>query len=213
MRLVSWKHNDCWSRSLVTGMGPSRNDGLRRRALLLSAGLGIAGPGRSQAHAADDAPPPFRSQVGQFILVRPRLPVPSQPIRLADGTLIDFAALAGNVIVLNFWATWCVPCVVEMPSLDRLAALMRGSAVVVLPIAMDSAGATTVRAFYTRHGLTHLDLYVDSDRQVGHLGQGGQWDKLFPLAALPTTYLIDPHGYVVGYVPGAATWDPLRRSH
>jgi hypothetical protein len=48
---------------------------------------------------------------------------------------------------------------------------------------------------------------LDPAQQVGHLGSGGQWNNLFPLVALPTTYLIDPRGQVLGYVPGAAEWD------
>jgi thiol-disulfide isomerase/thioredoxin len=56
--------------------------------------------------------------------------------------------LNGNVVVLNFWATWCIPCEVGMPSLDRLAANLRDASVVVLPTAMDSAGAPGLAAFY-----------------------------------------------------------------
>jgi thiol-disulfide isomerase/thioredoxin len=178
-----------------------------RRMMLAGIVSGTAGLAASPARADTATPPPFYSNVGQFIQLRPKLAAPTQPIRTAGGSLIDFAALAGNVIIVNFWATWCVPCVREMPALDRLAARVRGAAVVVLPIAIDAAGEADVPAFYAKHGLTHLPVYVDPDQQVGHLGHGGQWDHLFPLAALPTTFLIDPHGDVLGYVPGAAAWD------
>lgn len=94
-----------------------------------------------------------------------------------------------------------------MPSLDRLAANLRGSSVVVLPIAMDSVGEPGVAAFYAKQGLSHLKVYVDPEQQVGDLGRASDWGERFPGAALPTTYLIDPHGHAVGYVSGPAAWD------
>ena len=188
-------------------MASTGNRVMGRRSLLAGPLLGCAGLVASRAVAAKDAPPPLFSQVGQFVQLRPKLPAPSQPIRTGGGSLIDFAALAGKAVIVNFWATWCGPCVREMPALDRLAATLQGSPVAVLPIAMDATGAANVAAFYAKHGLTHLPVYVDPGQQVGHLGRGADWNDLFPLVALPTTFLIDPHGYVVGYVRGAAAWD------
>jgi thiol-disulfide isomerase/thioredoxin len=178
-----------------------------RRTLLAGAFLGAADLAVSRAFAAESLPPPFYSQGGQFILLRPRPLAPSRAIRTAGGSLIDFTALAGKTVIVNFWATWCAPCVREMPSLDRLAASLRASPAVVLPIALDATEVADVAAFYETHGVTHLPVYIDPDHRVGHLGRGSDWHDLFPLIALPTTYLIDPHGYAVGYVPGAAAWD------
>ena len=81
------------------------------------------------------------------------------------------------------------------------------AAVVVSPIAIDAAEKADVPAFHAKRGLTQLPVYPDPDQQAGHPGHGGQWDRLFPLVALPATVLIDPHGDVLGYVPGAAAWD------
>lgn len=191
-------------------MGDSPDRLIGRRMMLAGSVLGTAGLAASPAWADTATPPPFYSDVGQFIQLRPKLAAPAQPIRTAGDSLIDFAALAGNVVILNFWATWCLPCVREMPALDRLAARVRGAAAVVLPSAMDAAGEADVPAFYAKHDLTHLPVYVDPGQQVGHLGHGAQWDNRFPVAALPTTFLIDPHGDVLGYVPGGRRGIQLR---
>lgn len=152
-------------------------------------------------------PPAFYSDVSQFVRLRPALAVPRQPIRTAGGSLIDFATLRGQVVVLNFWATWCPPCVAEMPSLDRLAAAAGRMNLPVIPVAMDMSGASAVTAFYARLKLHRLGIYLDPGQQLGHFNDRNPWTHLFPLWALPTTYLIDPQSMVVGYVPGAARWD------
>lgn len=177
---------------------------MARRILLASLAL-MAASGAWRQSLAASAPPPFYSEGGQFISLRPAPYAPSRPIRTAGGSVIDFPALKGKVVVVNFWATWCPPCVAEMPSLDRLAASLHNAPVVVMPIAMDTTGKSAVAAFYARFGLSHLRIYSDPDQQVGHVG--GSWQVLFPLYGLPTTYLIDRHGRVLGYVPGAAKWD------
>lgn len=179
---------------------------MSRRALLAglaSSPVAVTAP----RPASDDPPPPFYSNVSQFISLRPPVPAPDQPIRTVGGSLIDFPALIGRVVIVNFWATWCAPCVAEMASLDRLAAQRQATRVTVLAIAMDRAGKPAVTAFYQRFGLRHLGIYVDPAQQVGHFSNSTPWQLLFPLRALPTTFLIDPRGVVVGYVPGVARWD------
>ncbi|MDE2580765.1 MAG: TlpA family protein disulfide reductase [Rhodospirillales bacterium] len=177
------------------------------RRTLLAALAALAGAARAGPAWADDPPPAFYSNVSQFIRLRPPAPTPGRPIRTAGGSVIDFPALAGRVVVVNFWASWCPPCGAEMPSLDRLAAEQPADKVTVLPISIDRGGKPAVTAFYRRLGLHHLGVYADPAQQVGHIGDGDPWHGRFPLQALPMTYLIDPHGKVVGYVPGAARWD------
>jgi len=63
----------------------------------------------------------------------------------------------------------------ERPSLDRLAASLRGCSASVLPIAMDTTGTADVAAFHATHSLTPLAVCVDPDRQIGHPGCGGEW--------------------------------------
>lgn len=106
--------------------------------------------------------------------------------------------LRGKVIVLNFWATWCAPCVSEMPSLDKLDSYMEGKDVVVLPLSVDFKGAEAVKQFYEQHGLKNLPVSVD---------QSGLSFKQFELKALPTTIIINKSGKEIARVLGEIAWD------
>ena len=157
---------------------------------------------------AEADPPIFYGYDGQYTELRPPMRVPRRQILTAAGAFIDFTGLRGKVVLVNFWATWCVPCVYEMPSLDRLqASLPSGSTISIMPVSMDAGGPEVVAAFYRRLGLTHLPIYSDPDQQIGYFRASNPRHATFPLQALPITYMIDPHGLVRGYEPGAAKWD------
>lgn len=184
------------------GMPPRGRRGVLTGVL---GGIAAALPGIPELAAAD-LPPPFYSQAGQFVQLRPRLPAPAGPLP-TGGTGTDLARLAGKVVVLNFWATWCAPCIAELPTLDRLAADPGRTPTAVLPIALDAPDTASVAAFFQAHGIRHLPVLIDPRRRIGHLGGAEDWHDLFPVAALPTTFLLDPRGKVAGYVLGAAVWD------
>jgi thiol-disulfide isomerase/thioredoxin len=124
------------------------------------------------------------------------------------GTLQDFAFKAegdrsirlsdfrGRPVLLNLWATWCAPCVEEMPSLDRLQRDFPGVAVVA--ISLDREGEAKVREFFTEHGLDHLKIYTDTRMStMARLGAPG----------LPFTMLIDANGREAGSLSGSYDWD------
>ena len=112
-----------------------------------------------------------------------------------DLTLEDFRS---RVVLLNIWATWCVPCREEMPTLDALQARLGGDDFHVLPLSIDRAGLKVVRSFYDEIGIQHLDMYLaDSTRAMLAFGALG----------LPTTILIDRDGKERGRLVGPAEWD------
>ncbi|MCA1940528.1 MAG: TlpA family protein disulfide reductase [Caenispirillum bisanense] len=116
-----------------------------------------------------------------------------------DGAEVTLADFRGRVVVLNFWATWCAPCIEEMPALDRLAAAVKddeGIAVVV--VNEDRNGAKVAPEWLAKQGLTALDVYVD-DKQALARGMG--------LRGMPTTYLIGKDGTKLAYKEGVAEWD------
>lgn len=110
---------------------------------------------------------------------------------------------SGKLIVLNFWATWCAPCIKEMPSLDRLGASVDPNKVVVLALSLDRAGRTKAQEFYDKIGMKHLPLLIDKTSKSG---------RDFKMRGLPTTIFISPDGRELGRLEGPAEWDqaPVR---
>lgn len=127
-------------------------------------------------------------------------PKPVAAISFADsqGRTRRLGDFNGKVVVLNVWATWCVPCRTEMPTLDRLQAALGGSDFEVVPVLIDRGGLDVVSKFYAEISVAHLAKYIDTSgqslRSVGAVG-------------LPTTLIIDRAGNEVGRVVGPAEWD------
>jgi thiol-disulfide isomerase/thioredoxin len=127
-------------------------------------------------------------------------PRPLAELRFTDAgertlTLGDFR---GRIVLLNLWATWCVPCRKEMPALDRLQARLGGPGFEVVALSIDRKGLSAVQPFYRELGLRALRIYVDrSGEAADKLGTPG----------LPTTLLINRDGRELGRVVGPAEWD------
>ena len=112
----------------------------------------------------------------------------------AELTLLDFA---GKVVVLNVWATWCVPCREEMPALDQLEAELGGEDFVVLPLSVDRAGVVAVQDFYAEIGIQQLGIYVIDDFST---------IRALRVQGIPTTLLLDKEGREVARLIGPADW-------
>jgi thiol-disulfide isomerase/thioredoxin len=104
----------------------------------------------------------------------------------------------GKVVLLNIWATWCPPCVKEMPTLDRLQKRLGGDFFQVVVLSVDEAGTKAVKKFFGEIKVKNLDIYMDSNfKAAGTLNALG----------LPTTILIDVKGREMGRLVGDAEWD------
>lgn len=125
---------------------------------------------------------------------------PVAPISFADeqGRARSLSNFKGKVVVLNVWATWCVPCRTEMPTLDRLQAALDGSDFEVVPLSIDRGGLDVVSKFFTEIGISHLAKYTDTSGQVLR-GVGA--------VGLPTTLIIDRTSNEIGRVVGPAEWN------
>ena len=125
-------------------------------------------------------------------------PLPDLAFQDADDKPMNFADLRGKALLINFWATWCVPCVKEMPSLDRLQAKFPKDKFLVLPLSIDGPSRPKVAPFYKDQKLSHLGVYFDKGRKAM---QG------LNVSLLPTSILVDPMGRELGRLEGDADWD------
>ena len=114
-----------------------------------------------------------------------------------DGAPVALSDFAGKAVVLNLWATWCMPCVREMPGLDALAQAVAASGVAVLPLSSDHGGAEAVRRFYDERGIKRLPVMLDPRSAVA---------EAVNARGIPTTLLIDKQGQEVAWIEGAVDW-------
>ena len=126
-------------------------------------------------------------------------PAALRDVRFTDdqGKAITLADKRGRVVLMNFWATWCLPCVREMPSLDRLQAKFDKSVFEVVLISEDRDPAV-IEPFFQRLGLTNMTAYHDPRFRLS---------RQLAVPGLPTSLLIDHRGFEVGRVIGSAELD------
>jgi len=115
-----------------------------------------------------------------------------------EGNESGLGEFAGKVVVLNLWATWCAPCREEMPSLDRLAALLNPAEAVVVALSVDRAGPDRVQRFLDEIKVERLIVRRDPKAAAA---------RELKVPGLPATLLIDREGREVGRVLGIAEWD------
>jgi thiol-disulfide isomerase/thioredoxin len=125
-------------------------------------------------------------------------PLPDLRFTDASGAATSLAAFRGRIVLLNIWATWCLPCREEMPTLDRLQAALGGPGFEVVALSIDEGGLSVVRAFLRRAAIQHLRPYVDGSADALAMVSG---------AGVPLTLLIDRDGREVGRQLGPAAWD------
>ncbi len=133
-----------------------------------------------------------------FTFSDPPVPAPSEVFQALEGGETTFADFRGKVVLVNFWATWCAPCVREMPSLERLHRALAGEGFTVLAISQDRGGAGVVAPFLSRLDLQRLPVYLDPK---------GKLARAFALRGLPTSFVLDRRGRVVAGLVGPAEWD------
>jgi len=167
----------------------------------------VAHGGPAFAQAADKAAVPARQAAAKPL--HPALakatranagaPAPAAAFTANDGTSQTLAAYRGKPVLVNLWATWCAPCIAEMPALDRLMGRSQGK-LVVLPISQDLGGWRAVDKFAPPQKFKNLPLRLDKENA---------WALAMKAKGLPLTILYDAQGREVWRLAGPAEWDQI----
>jgi thiol-disulfide isomerase/thioredoxin len=115
--------------------------------------------------------------------------------RMLDGSTQRVSGLKGNVVFLNFWATWCGPCRIEMPSMEALYQRFKDRPFAMLAVDLQE-DREDVSSFIRQMGLT-FPVGID-DGSIG---------RMYGISAIPTTFIIDQNGYIIAAIAGSRNWD------
>ena len=121
---------------------------------------------------------------------------PNFTLKNLDGKEINLNQFRGKHVLINFWATWCGPCKIEMPSLEALYERFKDRNFVLLAISNDMFGANIVKPFVKAHKI-NFTVLLDQRLKVSNA---------FGVVSLPTTFMIDPQGKIIGALFGAEDW-------
>ena len=121
---------------------------------------------------------------------------PSVGFRDPDGGDVDLASFRGKPLLVNLWASWCAPCVKELPTLDRLA-IARDGELSVIAVSQDMASQTSVKAFLETHGIASLGAFHDPEMGL---------TSALGVQVMPTTVLYDPAGKEIWRFTGDFDW-------
>jgi thiol-disulfide isomerase/thioredoxin len=181
-------------------------------AAILAVLAGVYGMGRLRSNPAAEACAPAvaaagrlaplaHGEVAALTMARAPFHMPDLTFKDAQGREHKLSDWRGRTVLLNLWATWCVPCRKEMPALDALQAAVGGDKFEVVTINIDTRDPDKPLAFLKDTGVTHLAYYSDPSAKVfTELKMAG---KAF---GMPTTLLVDPSGCEIGEMAGPAEW-------
>jgi len=127
-------------------------------------------------------------------------PRPLPPLAFTDGAgnAVSLESFRGQAVLLNFWAIWCQPCLIELPALIRLNKELSGKNFAFIALSEDLKGAETVIPFLEAEGMESLPVYYDPNLAVS---------RALAVRRMPTTLLIDAQGFEVARYEGTYEWD------
>ena len=205
--------------------GPSSSFAKKRFALILAGGIaglavGLAGvygiaalTGNAGGEAAGDVTcrpavelakkiaPLARGEVAAVNMAKSPLKLPALAMQDAQGKPLTLEHWRGRTVLLNLWATWCVPCRKEMPALDALQHRLGGPGFEVVAVNIDTRDPDKPKAWLNEVGVTKLAYYADPSAKTFQDLKGV--GRAF---GMPTTLLIDPAGCEIGSIAGPAEW-------
>jgi thiol-disulfide isomerase/thioredoxin len=166
-------------------------------------GSGVAQAGECSASKAvtERLAPLAKGQVAAVGVSHAPKPPPVISFAGDDGQPKSLSDFKGKMILVNLWATWCVPCRQEMPALDKLQADLGGSDFQVVAINVDTRNTDKPKAWLQENGIRNLSYYADPAGKVLQILQ-----KSGHVVGLPTTFIVDATGCEVALLKGPAEW-------
>jgi len=172
--------------------------GMSRRSILMAAAASVAVP--YTARAQENWPPVFEAGRSQFTLVRPHTLMPQLRLQDLRGRDAVVAAKPGRITLVNFWATWCAACKLDLPTLASLAG-SQPDRLDIVAICTDTKDLRKIRSFLGGLAVKDLACYADA------YGAAAEASKaMFSILGMPITYLVGTSGRVEGYIMGAPDW-------
>ena len=139
----------------------------------------------------------LKEELEDFELSKEKQNISDLKFKDDEGKEISFSDFQDKVILVNFWATWCAPCIKEMPSLDRLKKKINKN-FDVIALSVDRDGVKKVKDFFNEQKITNLGKYFDIKNSLA---------KEMNLIGLPTSFFINKKGDLIGYFQGDLEWD------
>jgi thiol-disulfide isomerase/thioredoxin len=175
----------------------------------LAAVYGMGGFGRNDVDAAcrpaletaRRLAPLARGEVAAVSVAEQPRPIPDLTFVDGSGGRKSLGDWRGRIVLLNLWATWCVPCRKEMPALDALQARLGGPGFQVVAINIDTRDPEKPRTWLREIGISHLGYYADPSAKVFQDLKAAGW-----AFGMPTTLLVDRRGCELGALAGPAEW-------
>jgi thiol-disulfide isomerase/thioredoxin len=186
-------------------------------AVLIGAVIGFAGVygigGLKHTAAGDPAcrpavalshklAPLAQGEVAALTMATSPLQLPDLTFEDADGKPKKLSDWRGRIVLVNLWATWCVPCRKEMPALDHLQTKLGGPNFQVIAINIDTRDPQKPKNFLKDANLTRLDYYTDQKAKVFQ-----DLKSIGRALGMPTSVLVDDHGCEIATIAGPAEWD------
>lgn len=163
-------------------------------AVLLVVLVGVYGIRRLTVHEGGEPPASLKA----LTLQKAPKPAPAVTFTDAGGTSHSLKSYSGRYVLLNMWASWCAPCVAELPALARLKAAVPGMTVLAVDLTGRSETPAKAEDFLKEHDAAALGANVDT---------GSMFMRSFLTPTLPVTVLIDPKGNIIARAEGPAEWD------
>lgn len=151
-----------------------------------------------EPRASHEASEPSDGTVNSFRWLKNPLVLPQTSIQQWPAERVSLSSFKGRIVLVNLWATWCPPCVHELPALDRLQQRLGGEDFVVVAVSVDRDPELARQLFVEKLALSHLQFYIEAPERLA---------KTFPLDVLPSNFILDREGRAIGMLRSYVDWD------